>query len=433
LFAGNTLLISPELLVQDGLLAQLPAPAQKLNISAVDFDAATAAKGAMIDEACGVFEKTGALKKEFEEFCAENLNWLKDYALFAAAKKDQQNAPWNSWPQPLRDRNPEALKAAEGKFRREIVREKFAQFLFFRQWSTLRKICGELGISLIGDLPIYPAYDSCDVWVNRSLFKLDSEGMPLVVSGVPPDAFNAEGQWWGTPVYDWACLEAESFGWWISRIGHQLKLFDFLRFDHFRGLVAYWEIPADAPSAAVGRWVDAPAEKFLGALKARFPALPLIAEDLGSFDPRVPVMMERFGLPGMNVLVFAFDGNEENPYLPDRHKPNSVVYTSVHDTDTARGWFSNADAEVKRRLFDCLGHSCDEAGVGQAMIGLAMASQARLAMIPAQDVLSLGSQARMNRPGFPLGNWTWQILPEELSSGDFELLRRATIAAGRRS
>jgi 4-alpha-glucanotransferase len=430
-FAGNTLLISPEILEGEGLLHELPKTGNgRPHSNRVDYGDALVLKREVIRKAHERF-KEGSDHGEFEGFCEENSDWLECHSLYAALKEETDD-PWYLWPQGLRDREPGALAEKGVQLKDLVDREKFAQFEFFKQWRSLKEHCAELGMGLVGDLSFYVAGDSADVWSNREIFKLDSEGMPMFVGGVPPDYFSETGQLWGNPVYDWDQLETQGFGWWTQRIQQTLKLFDVTRLDHFRGFVAYWEVPGDAKTAVSGRWVAAPWEAFFETLKSRFPSMPFVAEDLGVITPDVRAVMKRFGLPGMDVLLFAFEPGADNPNLPENHSPDSVAYTGTHDTNTVRGWFKDdATPEQKRGLFDYVGKELTEEEVSWEFIRLAQNSVAGLSVIPTQDVLSLGSDARMNHPSFADGNWEWRATPEQLTSNAFRRLGEETESSGR--
>jgi len=318
----------------------------------------------------------------------------------------------------------------------DIEREKFLQYLFFRQWQSLKRYCNEKGIQIIGDIPIYVDYDSADVWTNPEIFKLDENKRPSAVAGVPPDYFSATGQLWGNPVYQWEILKEKKYDWWVHRMEHMLHLFDVVRIDHFRGLVAFWEVPAGEQTAIKGQWIKAPAEGLFNTLFRRLPSLPslpLIAEDLGVITPDVREVMRRFELPGMKVLLFAFgEDNPLHPYLPHTYERQAVVYTGTHDNNTIRGWLEReAKPEDKERLFRYLGQEVPARAIHWAFIRLAMMSIANLAVIPMQDILGLGAEARMNLPGTGDGNWEWQLVPEQLTSALAEKLRIITETYGR--
>lgn len=414
-FAGNTLLVSPELLVEEGLVSREDAPAPSAPGARCDFAAAAALKRSLVDAALRRHRAGGRLKAELEGFAAINAGWLEDYALFVALKRRFDGAPWSRWPEEVRDRRPEALRAARESLAEEIEREKLGQLLFFRQWMALKRRCNELGIRLFGDIPIYVNHDSADVWRAPRMFKLGPAKEPLFVSGVPPDYFSETGQLWGNPVYDWDALRADGYRFWLDRFAHNLGLFDLIRVDHFRGFVGYWEVPAGEKTAVRGRWVPAPAEDFFGAVLRRFPSLPLIAEDLGVITPDVKEIMARFAIPGMRVLLFAFDeDNPEHPYLPHNYVSNCVAYTGTHDNNTARGWYETEATEEQRarlaRYFKA-GFSAENVGIG--LVRFLMMSVADTVIAPMQDVLGLGAEARMNRPAIPNGNWEWRLLPKQ--------------------
>lgn len=332
--------------------------------------------------------------------------WLDDYCIFSALK-EQHPGHWVNWPQPLRDREPAALADFRQHFQPRIDFHAFVQFLFDRQWRALKQHANDRGIALFGDLPIFVAHDSVDVWRHRDLFKLDAQGQPCVVAGVPPDYFSAQGQRWGNPLYDWEHHIADGFSWWQARIRHSLSLYDAVRIDHFRGFVACWEIPAGETTAINGRWVTSPGAALLNALLQIRSDLPLVAEDLGIITPDVIALRKQFKLPGMKILQFAFDSDGTNPYLPHHHSRGAVVYTGTHDNDTTLGWFQALNAEQKNRVLNYL------AWPGEAMpwplIKSALASPARWALLPLQDLLALDSTHRMNTPGTTTGNWRWRF------------------------
>ncbi|MBN1141771.1 MAG: 4-alpha-glucanotransferase, partial [Deltaproteobacteria bacterium] len=314
-----------------------------------------------------------------------------------------------------------------------IERERFLQYLFRGQWRELREHCHEKGIHIIGDMPIYVAHDSCDIWTHRELFKLDAEGRPLFVAGVPPDYFSATGQLWGDPVYDWEACREGGYEWWLSRLERTLAVVDTVRIDHFRGLAAYWEIPAGEKTAVNGRWAPGPGNDFFEALRERFAELPLIAEDLGIITPDVSELMDRYGLPGMKVLLFAFDESlPRNPYIPHNHVKNCLVYTGTHDNNTVRGWFEKEASEAdKERLFDYLGRRIGGDELPWELARLALLSVADVAILPLQDLLALGEEGRMNRPSIALGNWEWRLEKNRITPECAARLRRLTELSGR--
>jgi 4-alpha-glucanotransferase len=376
----------------------------------VDYAAVRASKGALLRLAFAAFEggAAPALRDPFAAWCAEPAQapWLEDWILFAALRGAHGERPWSEWPEELRDRRPAALAAARRELAHELRFHAFAQFLFARQWRRLREVARRRGIALFGDLPIYVAHDSADVWAHRELFALDRAGRPTAVAGVPPDYFSADGQLWGNPLYRWRRLARQGFAWWIDRLRVELGRFDLLRLDHFRGFVAYWRVPVGAATARDGRWVRGPGEGLFAALTNALGELPIVAEDLGVITPEVDALRTRFDFPGMRVLQFGF-APDAGIHLPHRHAPETVVYTGTHDNDTTRGWFANADDGLRARILDYLG--CRDEEVPRALLRTAYASVARLAMAPLQDLLGLGGDARMNTPGRPAGNWSWRL------------------------
>ncbi|GAA6732914.1 4-alpha-glucanotransferase [Thermus oshimai] len=370
----------------------------------------------------GFLEKAPRSEREaFEAFQEREGAWLRDYALFMALKARHGGLPWNAWPHPLRLREEAALRRAEGELAQEVAFHAWTQWLFFRQWGALKEEAEALGVELIGDMPIFVAEDSAEVWAHPGWFYLDEEGRPTVVAGVPPDYFSETGQRWGNPLYRWDVLEREGFSFWVERLGKALELFHLVRIDHFRGFEAYWEIPASCPTAVEGRWVKAPGERLFARIEEVFGRVPILAEDLGVITPEVEALRDRFGLPGMKVLQFAFDGGRENPFLPHNYPPHGrvVVYTGTHDNDTTLGWYRTATPHERAFLAQYL----SEWGLGfereeevpWALMALGMKSVARLAVFPVQDVLALGSEARMNYPGRPAGNWAWRLFPGALT------------------
>jgi len=403
--AGNPQLINLEWLVQRGWLGELPPRDAEQN-------------GADYRLAClrSAFEgfKAGNdpyYRRLYEAFCAAQHQWLEDYALYAALRKDFGRMSWQDWPGPVRDRQAKALAAARLRLASEIEQTQFEQFVFYQQWKELRSYARSRGVILFGDMPIFVACDSADVWARREYFDLDENGQPRVVAGVPPDYFSDIGQRWGNPHYDWSRMEADGFIWWIERLRGQIALYDWVRIDHFRGFEAFWEIPSDQLTAIHGRWVKAPGEALLRALFDSVngaAGLPLVAENLGVITPEVECLREQFDIPGMLILQFAFDGGPENPYLPVNHGENNVVYTGTHDNDTTLSWYYSLTPE-QRAVVDRHLSEFDEP-MPRALVRAALASRARLAMLPMQDVLELGQGHRMNTPGtVGNGNWRWRF------------------------
>lgn len=372
-------------------------------------------------------QKTSVLYKHFKAFNETHADWLEDYALFMAIRAQQGDRIWTKWPKALRDRQAAALAQAKKELADEIGFYCFGQFVFFQQWHDLKSYAQQHGVVLFGDLPIYVALDSADVWVHRDLFLLDETGEPTIVAGVPPDYFSATGQRWGNPQYDWPVMQAQNFRWWQQRLNTQLTLFDLVRVDHFRGFQAYWEIEAQEETAMNGRWVEAPGEALLQSLQQHFHNLPLVAEDLGVITDEVTALREQFALPGMKILQFAFDGNPKNAYLPHNHEFNSVVYTGTHDNDTTLSWFTNLDEGTRKAVYTYLGADTHEA-MPWPLLRAALASVSCLAMLPMQDVLALGVGERMNTPGTTKGNWQWrfdwQQVADDLGPRLAELNRR---------
>lgn len=425
-FAGNTLLISPELLVQDGLLPKDAKITPISDADKADYKTAYTQKAALLEQAYLLFEKTQVAADRFQEFCQDNKSWLDDYALYIALRT-ASGKPWHLWSTPLRKRNVEALARKSQTLKEKVKREKFAQFLFFSQWQKLKAYCRAKQISVVGDMSFYVSYDSADIWVHPELFNLNANGKTRFVGGVPPDYFSANGQLWGNPTYNWQKLAETDFAWWITRISHNLTLYDKLRLDHFRGFVAYWQVPAKAKTAKNGKWVKTPSDTFFGKLKTAFPMLPFVAEDLGDIDQPVREAIKRLGIPGMRVLLFGFNGDKGNPHHPKNHTSNSVVYTGTHDTNTVRGWFTKeSTAKERQNLFKLVGRKVSAEEVSFEVAKLALSSVAELSVIPLQDVLGLGADARMNNPSVATGNWQWRATPHQLESDCLDKLCLAT-------
>ncbi len=416
-FACNPLLMSPELLVQHGFLNEKDLePRPDFPPRRVDFRAVIAYKERLFNRAYERFKgKDDA--NQYKRFCFENSHWLDDFALFMALKSHFHGQAWSDWPQDIRDRQPEAMKSAKKELSQAVEKERLLQYIFSDQWISLKSYCNQKGIQLIGDIPIYVDYDSADLWANPEIFKLDNEKRPYVVAGVPPDYFSETGQLWGNPIYRWDVLREMGYNWWVRRIEHNIKLFDLLRVDHFRGLVGYWEVPAGEGTAINGRWVEAPAEDFFKTLLKKFPYLPIIAEDLGIITPDVREIVHRFDLPGMKVLLFAFGGDlATNPYIPHNLVKNCVAYTGTHDNNTVRGWFEGEiTPEDRERLLRYFGRDVPAEDLHWELIRLLMMSVASTVIFPIQDILGLGEDARMNRPATLEGNWQWRLLPDQMT------------------
>ncbi|MGV8074957.1 MAG: 4-alpha-glucanotransferase [Syntrophobacteraceae bacterium] len=416
--AGNPLLISTDLMIQDGFL--LPSDIENPPVfpdERVDFVSVIRFKYRLLRIAAERYWNNGDRSHEFERFCLENKHWLDDYALFMTLKEQFGGAAWNEWPQEARDRLEGAVEVWQEKLGERLFMEKFLQFVFFKQWSSLKKYSNDRNISIIGDVPIYVSYDSSDVWSNPGIFNLDEEKRPAYVAGVPPDYFSPTGQRWGNPVYRWNALRDTRYTWWIKRMEHNLKLFDMLRLDHFRGFVAYWEIPASEKTAVKGRWVEAPAKDYFNTLLKHFPYVPIIAEDLGIITSDVREIMSSYGFPGMKILQFAFGEDlSTNPYAPHNLTTDCLVYTGTHDNNTTRGWFvEELNDSDRERLFKYIGRRFGEDAVHLELMRLGMMSVSRIAVTPMQDILGLGPEARMNKPSVAYGNWEWRVRPEDLS------------------
>ncbi|MEB3329739.1 MAG: 4-alpha-glucanotransferase [Candidatus Sericytochromatia bacterium] len=413
-FAGNPLLIDLEALVGRGWLAPEALADAPPNTSGVDYGHVVWFKTRALQAAFEGFSAQAdeAARADLAGFCKREAGWLDDYALFQALKAAHEGACWNQWPAPLARRERQALAAARRAHAGAIAFHQFCQWTFFTQWSALRAHANAKGIQVVGDVPIFVAFDSADVWQHPDLFHLDDALAPTVVAGVPPDYFSETGQLWGNPLYRWDVLGRRRYGWWIERMRQALTLYDLVRLDHFRGFEAYWEVPAGEPTAVNGRWVRGPGAKLFKALqKALGAELPIIAEDLGLITPEVEALRDAFGLPGMKILEFAF-GSPSNAYLPHNHIANCVVYTGTHDNDTARGWYDTAPEEEK--AYACRYLQTDAAGFTGALVRAAFASVARIAIVPVPDLLGLGAEARMNTPGAPAGNWTWRLAPGQI-------------------
>ncbi|HWT01078.1 MAG TPA: 4-alpha-glucanotransferase [Pyrinomonadaceae bacterium] len=442
-FAGSTLLVSPERLVHEGLLgaedlARVPDfPEEK-----VEFGRAIEFKNALLRKAFERFKQSAdrGLRAYFEHFSNQASGWLDDYALYRALKDAQGGKAWNEWEPALARRDSSALAAAREHLRDAVDAQKFYQFLFFRQWAALKAYAHERGVKLVGDIPIFVARDSADVWMNPDQFKLDEAGNPLVVAGVPPDYFSATGQLWGNPIYNWDRMLQDGFRWWIERVRATLETFDIVRVDHFRGFAASWEIPGGDRTAERGRWVEVPGRELFTAIKNALGDLPIIAEDLGVITPDVEALRDDFGLPGMRILQFAFGGDTKNQDLPHNYIKNSVVYTGTHDNDTTVGWFTSVagagstrdEAQIERERRFCLDYlDTDGREIHWDFIRAVLASVADTAVVPLQDLLGLGTEARMNLPNSTSGNWAWRYKAGALTAELGARLKKLTELYGR--
>jgi malto-oligosyltrehalose synthase/4-alpha-glucanotransferase len=413
-FAGNIMMISPRKLAEESLISKKELMEFQCAISEkADFAKALSIREELTRSAYENFitHCSAPAKQDFYDFCKKEAYWLNDYALFLLFKRQFDGTTWNEWPASYRDRDPETLKKAQQENERKIELEKYRQYLFYQQWHELKRYANHHGIRIIGDVPIYVSYDNADVWSHPHLFKLNADKSMHAVAGVPPDYFSETGQLWNMPVFNWKNLEKENFKWWIQRIAKNMELFDMVRLDHFRGFEAYWEVPANEETAENGTWVKAPGKQFFKTLKKKFPAMPFIAEDLGEIDNEVYKLRDMFHLPGMKVLQFAFgDDLPESVHIPHNYNFNSVVYTGTHDNNTAQGWFrQELDKAAIKRLKLYTGNKIKGKNVHRILTRLAWASQARLVVIPVQDLLGKGQEAQMNKPSVAQGNWTWRL------------------------
>jgi 4-alpha-glucanotransferase len=442
-FAGNTLLINPERLINDNLLSEndlssLPSLAE----GRVDFGSAHQRKDQIVAKAFANYQKSTntELRSEFETFAEQNAFWLDDYALFRALKSSHDGKPWYEWEQSLAQRTVEALTRARTDLHDQIEEQKFSQFIFSRQWSDLKTYCNRRGIKIIGDIPIFVAHDSADVWTNPDQFKLNADGSAIVVAGVPPDYFSKTGQYWGNPLFNWDRMRSDGFKWWIARVRAALQMVDIARIDHFRGFAACWEIPGGDTTAERGRWVEAPGRELFIAIRNELGELPIIAEDLGVITPDVEKLRDDFGFPGMRILQFAFSSDTKNIDLPHNYHQNVVVYSGTHDNDTTVGWFKSVAGEGSTRTaeqIECERKFCmkyletEGQEIHWDFIRAVFASVANTAIVPMQDVLGLGTEARMNLPNSTSGNWSWRYEADALNEALAARLRDLSDLYGR--
>ena len=427
-FAGNPLLISPQRLFESELLPSIgKVPA--FPDDHVDFDAVTKFKNQLLRESFEHFEANGrndqrAALKRFER----DNKWLPEWSLYAALKQKYEGKQWSAWPRELARREKEALAAATEELAAEIRFHRYVQWLFFTQWAAVREAAFARKIKIMGDIPIYVACDSADVWANRNLFQLDENGEPRFVAGVPPDYFSETGQRWGNPLYDWDKMRSQNFRWWVARIRANLRFADMLRLDHFRGFAAYWEVPASESTAMHGRWVPGPGRALFDAIRSAVGDVPLVAEDLGFITAEVHELRRAIDIPGMKILQFGFS-HVDSPHLPHRFEPETVVYTGTHDNDTARGWYESASEQERALAREYLG--CDDQDFSDSLMRAAYTSVAETAIVPVPDILNLGSDARMNRPGAKSDNWSWRMEPGALTASEATRLRRLAEISGR--
>jgi len=435
-FAGNPLLISPEVLVREGLLDRKQithTPSGSVN--KVNYTKAQEFKDRILKISFTRFRERNDLRCEFTIFCDKHKEWLEEYALFSAFKKHFSGRVWTEWPDGVKNHDPSVIKKLGDELNDSIEYERYVQFCFYSQWEALKRYAEKKNILIFGDLPFYVALDSADVWSHPEIFKLSEDKMPVKIAGVPPDMFSRTGQLWGNPVYDWEKLKKENYKWWIHRFRHNLCLFDLLRIDHFRGFEAYWEVGAGEKTARKGRWVRVPGHDFFEKLFRVIPAASLVAEDLGTITPDVTALIDAFGFSTMKVLLFAFEDSIEaadNPYLPHNHVRNSIVYTGTHDNDTARGWFSDRMTPRQRKhLFAYTGKKISESGISHELMRLAFSSVSDIAIIPLADIMNRGNEARINYPGRRKGNWRWRFQFSQIGEEDWNRLRKFTIIYGR--
>ncbi|MBC7237574.1 MAG: 4-alpha-glucanotransferase, partial [Chloroflexi bacterium] len=431
-FAGNPLLIDPLALRDEGLLTDEdlsvtpPFPEDR-----VDYGRVIEYKQELGQRAFAAFrqKRPRPLMQELEAFRADNAYWLEDYCLFMALKAHFRWANWTGWDRDIALRRKDAVHHWRQLLAEPIEYHAFLQFLFDRQWAALKRYANEKGLRIIGDMPLFVGHDSADVWSHQELFRLDEKGHPTVVAGVPPDYFSATGQRWGNPHYRWERMAENGYEWWMQRLRRVLAQVDMVRLDHFRGFAGYWQVPASKETAAEGRWVKGPGADFFLRAQEVLGKLPIIAEDLGTISPDVHELRERFGLPGMRVLQFAFDSDASNPHLPHNYKPDTLVYTGTHDNDTTVGWYASRDEKVRHYVRIYTG--ADDSHIHWTLIRLAMTSVADMAIFPLQDVLGLGSEARLNVPGRPHGNWAWRFRGGDLRPELADTLRELARISGR--
>lgn len=434
-FAGSPLLISPERLVEEGLLSHEDlerTPRDDFEDDRVNYDAVVRSKQALLLRSFRHFQRSGSQqhKEAFARFNNEHARWLDTYAFFMAIKEKHGEMCWSDWEPGIARRQPAALQQWRSELAEEIEQQKYWQYLFYSQWGALKAYANSHNVRIVGDAPIFVSYDSADVWANSDLFFLDSAGKPTVVAGVPPDYFSATGQLWGNPLYRWDIMANNGFEWWIHRIKHALSQVDILRLDHFRGFESYWEVPATEETAINGRWVKAPGRELFQAINRELGTLPIIAEDLGIITKEVAQLRDEFHLPGMKILHFAFGGGgAENPYLPHNYVNNCVVYTGTHDNDTTLGWFQSRE-DYEREAVQCyLGR--DGSDICWELMRLALMSVADICIVPLQDILRLDAEGRMNIPGTAEGNWEWRVRADMLNPGIAEGMRLLTTTYGR--
>lgn len=437
-FAGSSVFISPGHLVKTGLLqesdvAQLNQTAET-NDAVIDYPAVRQQRRILLQLACKNFDRAAStqLKDQLAQFCQNNSDWLEDFVLFEALAIDQDEFDWSKWEAALVRREPAALESARSRLAERIQHSRIEQFLFHTQWQSLKTYANDRGIRIYGDMPIFVAYESADVWANQSLYQLDETGRPTFVAGVPPDYFSATGQMWGNPLYDWQAHADTNYAWWIQRLRQALDSFDLLRLDHFRGFESYWEIPADAPDATSGQWKPAPGDALFGAVREALGNVPIVAEDLGLITDEVHHLRDRLSFPGMRVLQFGFEHHHDSYHRPESYPEDSVAYTGTHDNETLMGWYLRRQQEglFQELISPFLSH---QAPIHLDLINAVMQSPSRTVVIPVQDCLGLNNDSRVNTPGLPDGNWAWRCPSKALSPELAAQLRQMTESTGRLS
>jgi len=416
--AGNPLLVSPELLVKDGLLSKKDiAPYKVEENSKVDYEQAEQTKYALLDKAYSSYLKNPSnLEKEYKAFGKKESYWLNDFAFYTVLKKEHDGKQWSDWEAPFKQHDAKALKKFEATHKEAIDKVKWQQFIFLKQWQQLKAHCNNLNINMFGDMPIYVAYDSADVWANRKIFSLDAEGNQLFVAGTPPDNFNENGQLWGMPIYNWKVLKKQNYDWWLQRLRKNLQLFDILRLDHFRAFAAYWQIKAGSQTAKNGEWIPAPGHAFFKVVAKALGEMPFVAEDLGHIDEPVYQLRDAYQLPGMEVLQFAFGDNmPQSVHIPHHHQLIGVVYTGTHDTNTTVGWYNSLPKKEKQNLSDYWGIKITHKNICDLLCRMTYASVSKLAILPMQDVLCLDEKARINVPSSAENNWAWRVTTDQLN------------------
>ncbi len=432
--AGNPLLISLEQLQEQELLTEEDfATLPEFPVDKVDYELVMQTKVPLLQKACETFKtKASPIQhKDFTSFCESKAHWLDDYALFMALREAHEGASWHTWERNISKSHPEVLEQWRQRLEDQVFFHKFLQFEFFRQWTKIKEYANAQGIQIIGDIPIYVAHDSADVWSHPEIFCLNEEtGEASLMAGVPPDYFSETGQLWGNPVYKWDKLQQDNFGWWVQRFESLLEYVDIIRIDHFRGFESYWAVPQGETTAINGEWIKAPGEAFFETLGEKLGKLPIMAEDLGIITPEVEELRDRFEFPGMKILHFAFGGGSDNPYLPFSYQRNFVAYTGTHDNNTTVGWFNQISEQEKESVLRYLGCVSSE-GIHWDLIRLALSSVANQAIIPMQDLLGLGGEAQMNFPSKAEGNWEWRYRADALTEEVRDRFKTLTHTYGR--